>query len=322
MNDEDSQRSQLLTKIYNKIENFASAEIERETKQKKLYYHNLAHAHAVKRRANIIFQAIKPILINKIEPQELDRIKYLIDICAMTHDLVQEFSFALEDNRSRERPLGLSETASINKIINYIRQVNQELLQANCQQAVIFTEADIDNIKEAIQATICHYDYFNNFIYQPYLYQSEKQLSLIAQIIAWADLGTLGMEGIEIYLQEGILLFLEENPDIAKLFTEQKNNKSNQNLILAKLNKSEVYPNLKEKLLKSTRSMVKFARSRKANFEREIASLDEEAKDILRARVFIYLTDENIHKIESIVPTEDNVNLTELLEFFNFDRYI
>ena len=323
MNYEDSQVSQLLTEAYQQIENFALAEIERETQQKKLYYHTIDHAYAVKRRANIIFQAIKPILIKKIEPQELNRIEYLINICAITHDMVQEFSFSIEDNQSRSRPLGVSETATINKLIDYIRQVNQNLSPANDREIVIFTEVDINTIREAIQATICHYDYLNHFIYQPYLYQSDKQLSIIAQIIAWADLGTLGMEGIDIYLQEGILLFLEENPDIARLFAEQKNNKSEGSLISAKLEKlEEIYPNLTEKLLKYARFMVKFAQGRKVNFEREIASLDEEAKNILRDRVFIYLTDDSIRQIESIVPTANNVTLTELLEFFNFDRYV
>lgn len=318
MNDEESQ---LFAEIYQKIENFATIEIKKETRQKKLYYHTLAHAYAVKRRANIIFQAIKPILLNKIEIQKLDRIKYLIDICAMNHDIVQEFSFPIENNRSRERPLGVSETASIDKLIKYIKKLDRDLLQANERQSVFFSEADINTIKEAITATICHYDSLNDFIYQPYLCQSKKELSVTAIIIALADLGTLGMEGIEPYLQEGILLFLEENPDVAEFFSEQKKNKYNQKLILAELEKSAIYPNLKEKLLKSTRAMVKFARGRKANFEREISSFDEEAQKILRDRVFIYLTDENIHKIESLVPTRDNTTLTELLKFFNFTRY-
>ena len=322
MNDEDSKLSQLFVEGCHKIENFALAEIEQETKQKKLYYHTTTHAYAVKRRANHILQAIKPVLLNKIESAKLNRIEHLINICAIAHDMVQEFSFSLEDKISRQRPLGLSETETINKLINYIRKLNHYLLQVNSQQHAIFTEADIYNIKEAIRATICHYNYLNNFIYQPYLYSSEKQLSLTAQIIALADLGTLGMEGIDLYLREGILLFLEENPGITELFLAQNKDKANQSLILAQLKNSELCPNLKEILLKYTRSMVKFAQGRKANFEQEIASLDEEVKDILRDRVFIYLTDENIHHIESLIPTKDNTTLTELLEFFSFDRYV
>ena len=322
MNNEDSKASKLFAEAYHKIENFALAEIARETQQKRLYYHTKDHAYAVKKRANMIFQAIKPILLDKIKPKKLNRIEQLINICAVAHDMVQEFSFSIEDNKSRERPLGISEIATTNKLINYIRLVNKDLLQASYQQNIIFTEVDIDTIKEAIQATICHYDYLNNFIYQPYLYQSKQQLSITAQIIALADLGTLGMEGIDLYLQEGILLFLEENPELAELFAEQKKNKSNQNLVLGKLAQSAIYPNLKEKLLKYTRSMVKFAQGRKANFEQEIASFDEEARDILRDRVFIYLTDEIIHQIELLVPTRDNTTLTELLEFFSFERYV
>ena len=322
MNNEDSQVSQLFAKIYHEIEDFASAEIKKETRQKKLYYHTIDHAYAVKRRANIIFQAIKPTCFNEIKIEELNRIESLISICALTHDIVQEFSFSIEDNKSRERPFGVSEAASINKIINYIQQINQSSSQNNDRQHIIFTEADLNTIKEAIEATICHYDYLNNFIYQPYLYQSETQISVPAKIIALADLGTLGMEGITPYLQEGILLFLEDNPNIAEFFLEQKNNQSNQDSILAKLEQSAIHADLKEKLLKSTRSMVKFARGRKANFEQEISSFDEKSQDILRDRVFIHLTDQNIRQIESLVPTSDNTTLTELLEFFSFDRYV
>ncbi len=322
MNDEDSKLSQLFVEGCHKIENFALAEIEQETKQKKLYYHTTTHAYAVKRRSNHIFQAIKPVLLNQIELQKLNRIEHLINICAVAHDMVQEFGFSLDNKISRQRPLGLSETETVNKLSNYIRKVNQDLSEVDSQQNSIFTEADISNIKEAIEATICNYNYLNNFIYQPYLYSSEKQLSITAQIIALADLGTLGMEGVDLYLQEGILLFLEENPGIAELFLAQNKDKYNQSSILAQLKNSELYPDLKEILLKATRSMVKFAQGRKANFEQEIAGFDEEVKDILRDRVFIYLTDENIYKIESLVPTEDNTKLTELLEFFNFDRYI
>lgn len=322
MNDEDGNLSQLFTEVCFKIESFALAEIEQETRKKQLYYHTIDHAYAVKRRANIIFQALKPIFSTRIEQKELHRIEHLINICAITHDMMQEFSFSLEKNSSRKRPFGLSETATINKLINYIGQINQNLLLNNSQSIAIFTNADINTIKEAIQATICHYNYLDNFIYQPYLYQSNQELSITAKIIALADLGTLGMEGIAPYQQEGILLFLEENPDIAKFFSEQKSNQSSQDLILTNLKKSAIYSKLKEKLLQSTHSMVRFAQGRKANFEQEISSFNEKAKNILRDRIFIYLTNENLHQIESLVPTKSSTTLTELLEFFNFDRYV
>ena len=322
MSDEDNTVSQLWSAAYLKIENFAWAEIERETKQKKLHYHTIDHAYAVKRRANTIFNAIKPVLLTKIESRELDRIEYLINICAITHDMVQEFSSSLENNTTRKRPFGLSETATIDKLVDYIKQINRDLSPTNSQPIAVFSEQDIDSIKEAIGATICHYNYLNDYIYQPYLYQTDKKLSLTAQIIALADLGTLGMEGIEPYLEEGILLFLEEHPGIADFFSEQKHNQSNQNLTLAKLEESTLATDLKKQLLKSTRSMIRFAKSRKANFPQEITSFDETLQHILRDRVFIYLTDENVRQIESIVPTEDNVSLSQLLEFFNFDRYV
>ena len=43
--------------------------------------------------------------------------------------MVQEFSFSIEDNQSRSRPLGVSETATINKLIDRIRQINRKALE-------------------------------------------------------------------------------------------------------------------------------------------------------------------------------------------------
>ena len=291
MNGEEKQPSQLFIKACRKIENFALAEVKQEAQTKKLYYHNLNHVYGVKRRANIIFQALKPTLIDTINIKELNRIYYLINICAIAHDMVQEFSFSIGQKQSRERPVGLSETLTIDKLINHIQQIDRELSATKSAPEIIFTEADINIIKEAIQATACQYDHANHLIYQPYLYQVDEKLNLAAQIIALADLGTLGMEGIEPYLQEGILLFLEENLDIVNLVLEQKNNLSQPNLLLSKLERSALHSNLKERLLKYTRYLVKFARGRKTNFEREIASFDEQSRIILRDRVFTNLTE-------------------------------
>ena len=321
MNGEDNQPSHLFIEACKKIEKITLAEVKKEAKNKKLYYHNVAHVWGVKRRSNIIFQALKPTLRDKIKHQELNRICYLINVCAIAHDLVQEFSFSLEQ-KPRSRPVGLSETLTIDKLINYIRQINQELSPSRSKSETIFTETDINLIKEAIQATVCHYDRANNFVYQPYLYQSDRQLNIIAKIIALADLGTLGMEGLEPYLKEGILLFLEENLDIVNLILEIKNNSSEPNFLLTQLERSAKDYNLKERLLKYTRYLVEFARGRQANFEREIASFDEPAQIILRERVFTNLTAATISQIESIVPTSKETTLARLLKFFNFDRFV
>ena len=322
MNDEDSILSQLLAEASDRVEIFALSEIEQETKQKKLYYHTTVHAYAVKRRANTIFQAIKPTLLNDIELAKLNRIESLINICAIAHDMVQEFSYSDQAYTARKRPLGISEAATINKLIDYIRQINQDLSQTYSQDTVLFAEEDIYTIKEAIKATVCYYDCSSNFIYQPYLYQSETQLSLTATIIALADLGALGIEGIDVYIQEGILIFLEENPDVIELILSKKNNPVNNSWEIAVLSKPEIGSNWRERLLKATRSMVNFAQGRKANFEQEIASLNEEARAILRDRVFKHLTNQTIQEIKSIVPTNENTSLTELLDFFDFNRYI
>jgi hypothetical protein len=154
----------------------------------------------------------------------------------------------------------------------------------------MFTEEDLQIIRESIAATTCSYDLNNNSIYQPYLYQTQSPLSLAAKIIALADLGTLGMDGIEAYLQDSILLFAEDNPDLAHFILNR------QPLTASHLSKHD----WQLKLAEMTDSIVKFARERYWKFEIEISSFSCRDRRILRDQVFPYLTIETIQQIETI----------------------
>ncbi|MGB3653262.1 MAG: hypothetical protein WBA41_18855, partial [Rivularia sp. (in: cyanobacteria)] len=188
------------------IQEFALAEVKTEAENKQLYFHNNAHAQAVKRRASIIFNAIEPFW-DKIcqESALLDskRAKYLIDICAATHDMVQEFLPLTSPQTARQRESGVSETATINKLIDYIKQINQRFVAQNPELPILFTQADLEIIRKTISATICLFDSNDNSIYQPDLYNSEQQIILSARIIALADIGGLGIDGIPAFFQEG-----------------------------------------------------------------------------------------------------------------------
>jgi hypothetical protein len=303
------------------VENFALQEIRRETKQKQLYYHTVAHAYGVKRRANLIFQALKPILESSIEPVELSRLNSLINICAVTHDMVQEFTPPDQPHAPRKRPVGISEAATIAKLINYIEKLNQKYSKAGVNSSAIFADTDIQIIKEAIKVTICIYGDNNHCIYQPHLYNQREKLSITARIIALADLGTLGIEGINAYLQEGVLVFLEENPDIVQMLLAQKNNHSPSkfNLIQEQLILNDDFC---KRLLKSTRFMVNFAKQRKERLPEEIASFSVDSRSILQHQVFKYLNSKTIQEIENLTPTNKNTSLNTLLNFFNFNKYI
>lgn len=322
MNDAGEEIPNSFAETVQLVENYALAHIERETTEKKLYYHTVNHAFAVKRRANQIFQAIEPVLQNYPQSLSLDRAKNLIDLCATAHDMVQEILPATEANVARKRPVRVSEFATIDKLIKYIENLNQKLSTLNTHHSAKFNALDIQIIKEAITATICELDSFaadsnsdlsSNSIYQPYLYKSPEKISLVANVVALADLGTLGMEGIEPYLHEGVLVFLEENPDLVKSISMKTvlNQQANQDDDITK-----------KRLLNMTRFMVGLAQDRLIRFERELTAFPAEAQQILQHQLFKYLNTNTINKIKELTPTDDKNSLTELLDFFHLYRHL
>ena len=297
------------------VEKYALEEIKQEAKAKQLYYHTVNHAIAVKRRANTIFQAVRPYLDNS-NILELNRIAELIKLGAVAHDLVQEIIPATEANTSRKRPPKVSEFATIDKLTQYINNLNQALLQYNIDDVIKFSALDIQIITEAIAATICELDplaEISDSIYQPYLYRSSPKISWVANIIALADLGTLGMEGAETYLHEGILIFLEENPDLVELIT------TNRSLNILSTSNSDRHRNIiKKRLLKMTRFMVNLARDRQSRFQQEITAFPEAAQNILQHQVFVYLNNNTINRVKQLTPTDEQTSLAEILAFFHY----
>ena len=294
------------------IQEFALAQIKTEAENKQLYFHNNAHAQAVKRRAEIIFNAIEPFW-DKIchESALLDskRAKYLIDICAATHDMVQEFLPLTSPQTARQRESGVSETATIKKLIDYIKQLNQRFVAKNPELPSLFTQADLEIIRKTISATICLFDTNDNSIYQPDLYNSERQIILSARIIALADIGGLGIDGIPAFFQEGSLILLEENPDVIPLVKEF-------------LAKKEINEKFRQRLLKRAKFQIGFAKGRYARLNRELEGLPEEVVSVLKQKVFKYLNKQTIQKIEALTPTADDTSLEKLIEFFELDKYI
>ncbi|HHP7231875.1 MAG TPA: hypothetical protein ACFCUY_13585 [Xenococcaceae cyanobacterium] len=283
------------------IERYVIQEVQQETQNKQLYYHTVEHALAVKRRANSIFNAIYPLLEPKLNCLTRQRTQGLINIAAVAHDMVQEFMPSATTTSPRQRPKGASETATIIKLTNYIQQLNQKLLQANHSPLIGISDPELGIIQEAIAATICHSGLFEYSLYQSDLY-NKKDLSLVAKTIALADLGTLGMDGVEAYIREGILIFLENNLDIAAFFNSQP--------------KPQKIPlNLKSRILHTTNFVVNFAKERNARFELEIHSFNPAIKVILKNNLFKYLNSENLAHIIELLPTSNNISLEKLLIF-------
>ena len=292
------------------VKNFVLLEIQRESQQKQLYYHTCHHAYAVQKRAEIIWKAIEPFE-PKTNQTSLTRSEHLLALCAFSHDLVQEFLPNNELHASRKRKPGASEAATISKLVNYIESLNLKSNHHNASNNILFTDSDLEIIKEAIEATICLYDCEDNSLYQPYLYSTNKKISLPARIIALADLGSLGIEGIEAYFQEGSLIFLEENPDIVPIILNEDYQE-----------RAELSENLRQRLLQRARFQIDFARGREARFMREVEGLPVNAIPILRNKVFKYLNKDTIATIESITPTKDDTRLEKLVDFFDLKKLV
>lgn len=297
------------------VAEFVRQEIVRETKAKKLYYHTIDHAVAVRQRADQIFEAIQSV--STIDATEdVIRLRHLLGLCAFAHDMVQVFADTELSHSARKRDPGISETATLEKLLEYLQQLNQTLEQQHYHRSLMFGDRDLSIIQEAIMATVCQldpqagrtsYSFSKYSIYQPYLYQDLSQASIVAKILALADLGTLGMVGIEQYLKEGILVFLEDNLDL-------------ENLILhGKLPPKHLEALVKTRLLNMARFMVSLAEERKARFHLEIASFSTSARQVLEEQVFIYLNPATIKQIKQIVPTAETTTLSELIEFFTLE---
>ena len=302
-----------------KVKNFALQEFDKEIAQKQLYYHTREHVNGVQRRAQIIFQVIRPDWEASQEGDTasdyITRMQLLLNLCAASHDMIQVFIPQTEPHTSRRREPGVSETATINKLIHYVQEQNQWLHQYDPESPALFTDSELHMLREAIEVTISLFDPSDQAIYQPDLYNPDKNLSLVAWIIALADIGALGIEGIEAYNWEGSLHLLEDNPDIIPLIL-------NGDIYNLASENQELYENIRQRFLRRARFQVNFARSRVARYTREIKGLPTEAIPILTHDVFKYLNQETIRKIELITPTDEDTTLDELMEFFELEKYI
>ncbi|BAZ08958.1 hypothetical protein NIES4071_07640 [Calothrix sp. NIES-4071] len=296
------------TKVVTQIETFVLLEFDSQIAQNQLYYHNRAHINSVRRRANDISNTV----LQYCNIDDITRMRLLLDLCAIAHDMIQVFVPQTDIHTTRRRESGVSESLTFEKLSNYIKNLNQQLKEHGLEDAV-FSDADISIIKNAIDATVCHYDPSDQSIYQPAIYEN-KDLSLVALIIALADINSLGMEGIDIYNQEGSLLFLEENPDVISLIKNQ----SIKNLAVDNRSLAE---NIRQRLVKRARFQVNFAKSRLMRFRNEIARFPSEAIPVLVNETFRYLNAETVQEVESSTPTDEDTSLEDLMAFFQLDKY-
>lgn len=307
-----SQLPTTLAESIARIKAFALQQFEQEIEQKQLYYHTLVHIDNVQRRSERILQAISPYWSDSASI-DLPRATMLLDLSAIAHDMVQLFVPQTQEHTTRTRSPGASERATIEQLLAYIHTLNQQLQAYDPDSPAMLTGSDIWVIEDAIAATICAYDAVEQAIYQPALDATNTSLSLVSRILALADIGALGIDGVQVYFQEGSFLFLEENLDLIPLFLEGK-------IEHLTSEDPELAENLRQRLLKRCRFQVNFAKSRLGRFNCEISGFPEQAIPTLTDDVFRYLTPKAIAEVEALSPTAETTSLAELLEFFKFEQ--
>lgn len=308
---DSSRLPKTITETIEYLESIVVQQVRQAAAKVQLFYHNEEHIKSVQHHSQQIFAVISPAL----EPEiDLSRTALLLDFCAVAHDMVQQFEDSPQVHTARQRKSSVSERATIDQLINLIHQLNDRLEQFIPNSPAKLTDSDIAVIQQAITATICTYDAQEQAIYQPLLYSGEP-LSIVSQILALADLGTLGIEGIEAYNREGSLLFLEENPDVVSLLRDGT-------IHQLESTNSDLAENIRLRLLKRCHFQVNFAKSRLNRLERELQGLPELTIPILRTEIFQHLSPETIDTIETITPIDRETPLSVLLQFFQFEQYL
>ena len=280
-------------------------EFDQEIANQQLWYHNREHIINVHRRSQRIFDCVS----SHTSESQTERHRYLLELCAIAHDLRQIFVMEMSPLSPRRREMGISEAATIDAMISIISRLNQSLSQnfaseiASSNQA-FFNDQDLEIITEAIRATICNYDPQDQGIYQPSLYEN-KSLHPVTMSLALADLNGLFMDGIAAYNREGALLFLEENPDLVPVIRSREP-------------QAAIDLQLRERLLRRTNFQVKFAQSRYHRLSQELKHFPSATIPILMKETFPYATPETLATLHETTPIDSNTDLEELLNFFGF----
>jgi hypothetical protein len=291
---------------------WAQTQVLAETHCKQLRYHNFNHALAVHRRAMTLFDALE----GHWQPgQDATRSRPLIELCALSHDMVQEFVPSQTRDRGRQRISGVSETATFQKLRTYMAEVDQR----QTDQAM-FTEADVALVEAAIAATVCAYDSASRTLHQPRLYDRDHPLPLAARLLALADLGSLAMDGLEAFREEGRLLFLEENLDLIHLLSGQSPIAAPPRDSSLALTAAEEL--LRQRLLNWSRFQVDFAQGRLACCDDELSGLPPSAQAWVRQQLFQHLNEGAIAHIQATYPQDETTSLRTLVRFFQMDQQL
>lgn len=190
-----------IQKIKNNFETCSNPEF-------RLDYHNTLHTQGVLDRTTKILSVLQrhnPQLISEHDI-EIGR------IAAVFHDIVQDWEPNIIGKpgdptykKMRKRFVGRNEEQSANQATDYMEMINQQVGRP------VFNQKDIETQREAILATVPHYDSDLGTVTQPNL---NANSTLVARSVALADLGFVGMCSGQYFINGEDSLFREDNLDI------------------------------------------------------------------------------------------------------------
>lgn len=226
-------------------------------------YHRVRHSALVALRFKSLAEEIY-----EIEPEIISRRDILLgEALAKGHDRFIAWYSEPQIKNEIKRVLmkrlgGYNEETSAFETIGDMRKINLDL------GTEIFTTADEQVCLEAYGVTIPGFSPENKTVYQPRL---SKDSSLVARLIAFADLGSAGLWPLS-YIKDGNNLFREEQLDIFRKLTG------------AEPITEEERKDINERIELWSHSQVDFALGRGILFEQELGDLPGKVKDILRSR--------------------------------------
>lgn len=201
-----------------------------------LHYHNTNHTRAVIRRVETIFSLAKEYC----DLSFLKNDERISIFAAANHDVIQHYNL-VNGKRKSLSPQNEEESTDF-------------ALKVSLKMG-IFEPFEESKIKEAIHTTIPSYNSEAKTIYQPRL---SANSSLPALALAISDVNGAGIDGPNVYTDEGNRLFLENNVDI-----------STQILSGHRINTATL-DNWHQRILDWSKIQIDFAKGRKILFQREL----------------------------------------------------
>ncbi len=257
----------------------------------RLEYHRRKHTEGVISRVEKILRAIQQV--NPGTDLVTDKDIALGKLAAAWHDTVQQWQSNSDVDAQgneivkRKRPFGENEKASVKLVEAYMRTINKEAGKT------IFSERDIQVVREAILLTVPNFDKTLGTVTQPDF--AKYKGNLVAQAVALADLGGGGMEGFSTARWEANALFVEENLDFAAYRRAYRQAQEGKETARDPQQEQRFH----KRMIDWVEAQIRFNQGRQRQLQQEIASMDPRAQESVKQLFVKY--DEAVAGLQSFV---------------------